>query len=286
MRIIWTILLSLLSVQLFAFEDKHLDIGTFNIAWLGDGDNDKINRSELDYKRITEIIIESGVDLLALQEVENAGSLDRLLKYLPDWAYQIGSSGREQNLAFLYKKEISILEFSEYMPLIVKADRTRPGFWAYMRKGNFDFYIMNIHFKSTSRYDNTKAKKIESFKLRRNQAKALKVWADSLISLNIDDDIIILGDMNDHPKRKRGNLDPIYKNEKLKFISSNLVSCKNPDWDSIDHIVITQSVTERKISFSERIYNQYFSFQEDSANKISDHCMIIFSVDINQKDND
>jgi len=267
------------------FDEDIIDIGTFNIAWLGDGDNDKIKRTENDYKNISFIINQSGVDLLALQEIENNIAILRLLKYLPNWNYIIGTEGKNQNLAYLYKNGINVKKSEEFLALIVKKDKTRPGLMAYIQIKNFDFYIMNVHFKSTSRYDNTKEKKIESYYLRQKQSKVLKRWADSILDGDIDDDIIILGDFNDHPNRKLDNLKPL-KNQYMEFITTDITSCKDPNWDSIDHIVLTHSVTKRKIPFSQRIFNHYFSFEDFKSKKVSDHCMVIFSVDIKSKDND
>lgn len=267
------------------FNDDIVDIGTFNIAWLGDGEEDRVNRTENDYENISLIIKQSGVDILALQEIENEEALLRVLKYLPDWNYIIGINGKQQNLAYLYKKGIKVKKSEEYLPLIVKKDRTRPGLIAYLEIGNFDFIIMNIHLKSTSRYDNTKEKKLESYNLRRRQSEVIKQWSDSILINNIDKDIIILGDFNDHPDRKLDNLKPL-KNMNMEFITADITSCKDPNWDSIDHIVLTHSVTKRLIPFSQRMFNHYFSLQEFNSKKISDHCMVIFSVDINKKDND
>ena len=43
-------------------------LGTFNIAWLGDGENDREKRSESDYERIAAIIKDMNADVIGLQE--------------------------------------------------------------------------------------------------------------------------------------------------------------------------------------------------------------------------
>jgi len=151
--------------------DQTLSIGTFNIAWLGDGIDDTIQRDESDYKRIADIIQESGVEILCLQEIENSTSLDKLITFIPQYKYMIGKGGRSQNVAVLYKPSVSIDKSYEYLPIAVDPNRNRPGLVFNAKKGNFDCTIMVVHFKSSSRFDSTEALKIQARQMRYKQSE-------------------------------------------------------------------------------------------------------------------
>jgi len=132
-----------------------LTVATFNLEWLGDGINDRKERTEQDLQRMAEVITELNADLIGIQEVENPQALRRLLRYLPGYEGAVGALGKQQNVGLLYRRTVQVQLLGEYTPLIVEPGRTRPGFLAYCRAGNFDFYVMVVHLKSSSRYDST-----------------------------------------------------------------------------------------------------------------------------------
>jgi endonuclease/exonuclease/phosphatase family metal-dependent hydrolase len=266
--------------------DKILSVSTFNIRWLGDGENDRVDRSEEEYKLIAEVILDTDSDILALQEIENENALKKIMTHLPDWKYAIEDDGYVLNLAYIYKPEVELQNLGLYKPIKVVENRTRSGLIAKAKKGNFDFYLMNLHFKASSRYDNTPEKKKRSFELRQKQSAALSKWIDSILTFN-EQDLIILGDYNDNPKRDwSDNLRPLKDNDNIKFISSDLESCKNPNWDNIDHIVVSNSAHNRYIMGSVGMQNIYAAFPQNEAEKISDHCPVTAVFEVVSDDND
>lgn len=268
-------------------EDSTVTIGTFNIAWLGDGIRDRKDRTEADYQQIADVIKETGADLLGLQEIENEQALERLLKYLPDYSFLIGEKGRQQNLAVLFKKGIQVKLIGEYIPLIIEKRRTRPALIIEARKGNFDWLMMVVHLKSTSHWDNTPEKKIKSRELRLQQAQKISFWADSILGLNKEMDLIITGDFNDYPNRMKDRcMKSIVDNESLIFITEGMTSCKKKTWKLIDHIVGSTSAMNRYVKNSRRIYNFFSSLPAIQAKLISDHCPVIAQFDITAPDND
>ncbi|TAL70881.1 MAG: hypothetical protein EPN82_00840 [Bacteroidetes bacterium] len=264
-----------------------ISIATFNISWLGDGIDDEIQRTDEDYKRIAEIISNLNPDIMGLQEIENDDAINKLLNYLPDYEFYIGTNGGNQNLCIIYKKGIEVSEESEYTPLIVEPNKTRPGLIAKVRKGNFDFIMLVVHLKSTSRYDSTAELEQYSRELRNQQAELINYWADSIISLKTEKDIIILGDFNDYPNRiTNPTLTSIAENPQLNFITQDLKSCKFPILNGIDHIIVTDDASNRYMAGSLRLYDFYSSMSEAEIEKVSDHCPILVQFEVKSKDND
>lgn len=264
-----------------------LIIAAFNIQWLGDGDDDKVERTDEDYKRIAKVIGEVDADIMGLQEIENTAALQKVMKYLPDYYYSVGMQGESQNLAAIIKKDVNARIVGEYTPLEVVQNKTRPGLIIEGYKDNFDFYVMVVHFKSTSRYDSTNAMREASIKMRLEQSRVVSDWADSVISSGSDDDIFIIGDFNDTPVESRYNsLKPLTDNPKLFFENSEMKSCRNASWYVIDHIVSSQTANMRMLPNSARMYNFFSSYPEDQAEKISDHCPVSVTYDVTAEDND
>lgn len=260
-------------------------IGTFNIQRLGDGIDDNVKRTDDDYKRIAEIIKETKADVLGIQEIENTVALEKVMKYLPDYNYKLGSNGWKLNLGVIYKKDIEITNSGEYLPVIVEKNKTRPGFYFTAKKGNFDWNMMVVHFKSTSRYDSTDEMRQRSYELRKMQAKVLRNWADSLTNNTSERDLIIVGDFNDNPTKKGKNLQELIDGG-INFISQDLTSCKNILWTSIDHVAVNSEAIKRYKFGSITSHNFYKYLTEQEIDKTSDHCPVVAVFDLTAPDND
>jgi endonuclease/exonuclease/phosphatase family metal-dependent hydrolase len=262
-------------------------VGTFNMEWLGDGIDDRINRSERDYERLAEVIENTNADVLGLQEIENEVALKRIMKYLPDYGYIIGNTGYIQNPAVVFRKDVEVKFIENYQPLAVVKNKSRAGLVVSVRKGNFDWIMMVVHLKSTSRYDSTQEMRTASYEMRRKQAEILRYWADSITTTTTEQDIIIVGDFNDNPKRpKSQNMQPLVHDESFRFLTEDYTSCANPNWDMIDHIVVNKSAIKRFFVNSQFVYNIYHAYTKSEIEKISDHCPVIVAFDIVTPDND
>lgn len=268
------------------YDSSALKVGTFNLEWFGDGVDDRNQRSDYDVKMIADLMIESGADIIGLQEIENAAAMDRLIKHMPGYKYIIGETGYVQNPAVIFRDSINVKFVENYQPLAVKPNRTRAGLVVEVKKGNFDFVMMVVHFKSTSRFDSTQQLRQESFELRRQQALVVKNWADSITTKTKERDVIIVGDFNDNPKRDTKVLLPIIQSNEFMFLSESLGSCKNPNWDCIDHIVINRSVFERLIPGTVYMYDVPAKYEDYEVDKISDHCPVYTKFNITNPDND
>jgi endonuclease/exonuclease/phosphatase family metal-dependent hydrolase len=262
-------------------------VGTFNVEWLGDGIDDRNKRSERDYERLAEVIENTEADVLGLEEVENEDALKKVMKYLPDYGYFIGSTGYIQNPAVVFKKDVEVKFIENYEPLAVVKNRTRAGLVVSVKKGNFDWIMMVVHLKSTSRYDSTQEMRFASYDMRKSQAIVLKKWADSISINSREKDILIVGDFNDNPKRpKSQNMLPLIEGNEFKFLTEDYKSCANPKWDMIDHIVVNKSAISRYFVNSSFVYDIYNSYTKSEIERISDHCPVVVAFDIVTTDND
>lgn len=226
-------------------------------------------------------------DIVGLQEIENADAINKILKYLKGYKYTITANKSAQNVAYLFNSKLEIKR-SFVSDRIDVADRsTRPALVMECKKGNFDFVVANVHLKSTSRYDNTAEKKERSFNLRKTQVIELNKFADSIINAKKELDVIILGDFNDTPVRKKNpTLTSLIQNPNLVFITKDMKSCKYPSMYSIDHIISSKSAYSRFTSDSERHFDIGLVLGKELTQNISDHCPIILTFDVKSKDND
>jgi endonuclease/exonuclease/phosphatase family metal-dependent hydrolase len=271
--------------QEITFDDDDICVATLNIAWLGDGKNDRLDREEEDYKNIANVISQVEADFIALQEIENDEAIKRVLAYLPQYDYFIDDSG-SQNVGIIFSKELEVEVLDIYTPLLTGNKRLRPGLWARVKKGNFDFYAMVVHFKSTSRFDEGEEGKERSRGIRKKQAEIINKWADSLLTNGKEQDLIILGDFNDSPLKKRYNTLNRINSKKLEFITADLQSCKFEKLKGIDHLLVTASAKQRLIPKSIGIYNLHKAYKKNIAAQISDHCPVFARFDIKKEDND
>ncbi len=272
----------LLSMLLFVLlitscnEQEEVIIGTFNIAWLGDDIDDKIDRDESDYRAIASVIKSSGADIMSVQEIENDAAILKLMKYLPEYDFKLGESGYIQNVGFIFKSDIECREIGNYEPLAVIKNKTRPGFVCEFEKDGLDLLIMSVHFKSTSRYDSTLEMKKRSWEIRDMQSKSLIKWADSVDNYN--DNVIIAGDFNDNPTKKKHNLHVISEFEDFEFLTENLRSCKYPQWTTIDHIIVSDDLLSYIDTNTVHSYNIFKAFSQQEIKMISDHCPVLVTI--------
>jgi len=156
------------------------------------------DRPDLDLPTIARIIRDSGIDLLAIQEVKKDGrAVDRLLQTLgsPWRASEISPmTGNSERFAFIYRGD----RVQQLAPA-VSADLSDPAIFdrlpytARFRANHFDFELITVHlsYTDTSR--------------RRLEAQTLARYAAELSQRQAEKDILILGDFNE--QRARPNFD-------------------------------------------------------------------------------
>lgn len=262
-------------------------IGTFNIEWLGDGVDDMKKRSDDDYRRIADVIDRCGADVLGVQEIENTDALNRVLRYLPDHEGFVADVGIKQNVGVIFRKGLTVRQTGVYTPLTIGIDRLRPGLVLSCRKGDFDWVMMVVHLKSTSRADSTDELRDESRRIRGKQAAMLRSWADSLLRTGSEKDILIAGDLNDFPgRRDNATLGPLIASKEMTFLTGSLRSCKNPNWYTIDHVLASGSARTRFVVGSETVSDMRSYLDPKEASSVSDHCPVVVRFSTAGPDND
>ena len=251
-------------------------VGTFNIEWLGDGLDDRQQRTAQDHLRIADVIIKSGADVLGLQEIENQEALDLVLRYLDDYDGFVARTDAPQNVGVVYKKDVQVDSVQIYRPLqLDRPDRLRSGLVVKCRKGAFEWVQLIVHFKSTSRYDSTSTLQDLSRSMRSGQVDAANAWADSVLGTG-QQNVMIVGDLNDYPERKRlSTLTSLVTNENLVFLTAGLSSCRDRNWSLIDHVVASRSAADRLIDDSPRTENIHKYLGDREVEGVSDHCPVV-----------
>lgn len=262
-------------------------VGTFNIEWLGDGVEDMKSRTDDDYRRVADVIDRTGADVLGVQEIENTTALERVLRHLPDFTGFIADAGIKQNVGVIFRKGLSVQQRGLYTPLTVGVDRLRPGLILSCRKGDFDWIMMVVHLKSTSRADSTDELRDESRRLRGKQAAMLRSWADSVLRADAENDILIVGDLNDFPgRRENATLGPLLASKEMTFLTGALRSCRNPNWYVIDHVIASRSAQQRFIAGSEAVNDMRSYLEAREMSGVSDHCPVTVRFSTAEPDND
>jgi exonuclease III len=262
-------------------QKNYVTIGTFNLEWLGDGYNDRKPRSEADYKLYAEIIQKMDVDVLGVQEVENPNALFRILKYLPGYSFFLSREGGPQKVGVIFRKNVSVKFLGEYMPVEVEKGKTKPGLVIEAKYGNFNWSMMIVHLKSSSHFDDTREKQDRSFELRKEQAEAMDHWADSLLKIPKDQDLIIVGDFNDTPLRKKNNtLFPLHDDPALTFLTESLKSCRYPSAYLIDQVLVSQSARGHVLPQSQHVWDTYSTYSNEQLKGLSDHCPVLVNFDV------
>jgi endonuclease/exonuclease/phosphatase family metal-dependent hydrolase len=268
-------------------------VGTFNIAWLGDGVDDREPRTEGDYQRVAEAITDSGADVLGVQEVENEQAMARVLKYMKGYKWLMGAGGGEQRLGVLYKDDVLVRLVGEYTPLAMAEGRTRAGLVVQCKAGNFDWTMMVVHLKSSSRFDSTAELREAARNLRSQQAQTLAAWMEERLH-DPDKDVVIVGDFNDFPTNEHlPTLQPMLAVPQYSFATYGLPSSKHEHSlggeagrPSIDHIVTSQSARHRLQRGSVMAVALYDQYPDAVARKISDHCPVVCRFDVVAPDSD
>ena len=157
------------------FNVNFLTLGSFNMEWLGDGIDDNKPRTEEQLLLIAKILQLSDIEVLGVQEIENEAALNSIVTKMEGYNFCLSQHPSKQKLGVIHKDYIQIEVIGDYTPLslIDFGYNTRPGFLVKVIKNDFDFLMMVVHLKSTSRYDSTIALREESRYQRNLQSKII-----------------------------------------------------------------------------------------------------------------
>lgn len=282
--VLYILAISVLFCSCSVSDSKTVTIGTFNIEWLGDGINDKKPRSEADYINIADVIKQTKAGLLVLQEIENETALKKILNYLPGYSYFISKAPGDQKLACIYRDDAKLnIEYIGDYFLLAFDQRLKPGMLLQIKINKKTIPVLALHLKSTSARLFTEEENREARILRYRQAIAVNRWADSVIMKAKQKELIILGDFNDYIKPAEDSpntLLPLSANKNLVFLTKGMKSCKYLKQYTIDNIIVSKEMAKIAAKNSVRMYDINMTVKESQVNGISDHCPVLFDLEI------
>jgi endonuclease/exonuclease/phosphatase family metal-dependent hydrolase len=202
-----TFLLPLLATTLAAqAPSTTIGLGTWNLEFLGAPGNlrhDVPPREASDYERIGARIRELDVAVLAVQEVNDDDTLQKVAAAAgPLWRFVLGTTGTwddgqtAQRIGFLYDTAVvELLGAEELLDLPREQDgvpifhRVPVTAWFRVRATGFDFRAVTVHLKAGQKDKDEQKRRLEATELHR--------WLSRLrTSATEDQDYVVLGDFN------------------------------------------------------------------------------------------
>jgi len=255
--------------------DANLDIITWNIQ------NFPKHNTTLNY--LLELISIMDPDIIALQEIENETAFNTLKDGLDSYNGIITNSASYNiNLALLYSNNLEVESIYEIFeddwwsfprsPLVVKIVWNRQN-----------VYIINNHFKAMGGSENEDRRKSASEKL---ENYVNEYWGD--------ENIIILGDLNDELNDEGVNVFQNFINDSTNymFVDVDIAygssgNWSYPGWPShLDHILITNELFDEfdntgSIVQTIHIEDYFEGGWSDYKKYVSDHRPVVLSLNFN-----
>ena len=261
-------------------------IGTWNIENLG---RREPARTDADIAAIASFIRSTGVDVLALQEINGPAPLQRLVAALgPSYSFVLGTTGTfrggQISVGFLWNTaRVELLEAEELLELPSKTDG---GDWIFHRKpvmasfrareGGFDFRAVVVHLKAGrlnegADWEKSVAKRVAEVKLLADHLTKLLERAGE------DQDLVILGDFNSDPSY------PAYKALSERFTYLRPLSKHRTIVyfdEQIDHLVVGKGLSEEIVPDSLRIWSELYDADPAAWKaRYSDHIPLTLDLD-------
>jgi len=308
-RNLFLVLLLLLSSGIFA-QEKKMDVAIiafYNVENLYDTiDDPTVNDQEflpgatpswsspkynLKIEHISEVISKIGQDIVAggpviigLSEIENRGVLEDLINSdnLKSKNYGIvhynSPDHRGIDVGFLYKKNRFVVEGSKPMPLVTSdtSFKTRDQLLVWGKLDGEEIYFLVNHWPSRYGGEQRSAPK------RRAAAELTRHIADSLMKINPNVKLVIMGDLNDNPNNKsiakylkaKPNPEEIVAgdvyNPMMKLFKDGIGSYAYRDsWDLFDQMIVSYGLVGTDYSsfklMKAKIFNEAFLKQKTGA---------------------
>jgi endonuclease/exonuclease/phosphatase family metal-dependent hydrolase len=181
-------------------------VGTWNLEFLGAEGNFRNNtppRTDDDYAAIGKKVVQLGVCVLAVQEINDEASLRKVAAGAgASWDVLLGTSGSwddgktAQRIGFVFDKaQVELLHAEELLQLPRKFEEQPifhrvPVTACFQHKASgCDFRLVTVHMKA--------GQKAQDQRKRVGEAQALAAWLDTLAAdANEDPDVVLLGDFN------------------------------------------------------------------------------------------
>jgi exonuclease III len=255
-----------------------LEIVTFNLENFPKSGNTIMHTAEL--------LEHLNADVVAVQEISNAGALNELANQMEGWeaVFTTAPTSYGQSLGYLVKAtEVELLTESTQVwfeddtynfprtPFVIKVRH---------RESGMETLLVNLHLKASGDPE----EEAENVGRRRRASTMLEEYIDAN---HPDDFVIVLGDWNDELNEDKA-IDDVFSNfsdasELYRFVDETIADGEEqywsyPSWPShIDHILIT----DEWFSYFESVMtvraDQCF---EDYEDFISDHRPVVAVFDV------
>lgn len=222
-----------------------IEVGSFNIDWLADEyESEYTPRLAADYDMIAALIVETGVEVFGLQEIEGDGAL--ALLGLPDgYAWAVGRSGWSQNLAILYRADrVALTDVREiHLPGTDFPSKDPLAARVQSLDGALAFTLVVVHMNPFPNTDDTT--------YRQNQITELHRWLTAGLADHPPPEppVVVVGDFNDTHDGIHRTLDTLTAFEadpRFVFVEDDCPGSSQTRYDSrIDHLVIDAALAER-----------------------------------------
>ncbi|MCY4306502.1 MAG: endonuclease/exonuclease/phosphatase family protein [Aestuariivita sp.] len=279
------LILSFISSEISANEFR---VGTWNIAWLGDGVNDTLPRTADDLKRLQKYVDKLSADVVALQEMENEIAFHSIFDK-SEWEVFLSSRNSKQRTGLAVRKgfldTVNIQQQADYEALHTSYALRYGTDIKITYPDNTTIRLLSIHLKSgcfdetdlsedsKQGWDTTACQKLG------RQIQPLKNWIVARIAEGVP--FIVVGDWN---RRMNMNGD-VFWTELTNGLDGKLhraggvdrkALCNSRFPNPIDHIVIGGGLKEITDSFREITYSEVL----EQKKQISDHCPISVEIKV------
>ena len=282
----------LLLILSFAFSEisaNELRVGTWNIAWLGDGLNDTLPRTADDIERLQKYVGKLSADVVALQEMENEVAFYSIFDK-NEWQVFLSNRNSQQRTGFAIRRSfletVNIQQQDDYEALQTSQNLRYGTDIEIIYPDNTTIRLLSIHLKSGCfsetdlSEDSKQGWNDNSCQRLGRQIQPLKNWIATRFAEDVP--FVIAGDWN---RRMNTDGDPFWSEltygldgKLYRAGGVNRRAFCNPKYPNpIDHVVISGSVKELTNSFIETLLDT-----SDLAHrrKISDHCPISVEIEV------
>ena len=227
---------------------------------------------------LSEIVVDLDLDIIAFQEIKYLGWFEKLMSYLPEYAYVVSQNSSFFDQAIIYKYSkfnlINQIEpFSENDYNFAGRPPLRADF-TYADDSEKKLSIINIHMKCC-----------DSGLLRRKRASAMLHEYVSRENYDQDHLMLIVGDWNDDLRDAEGEhcFTPFLDDHRYKFATLDIVNDisqltypKAPYQSFLDHILFSSSsISDYKVETV--LIDKYMGGYDIYQSFISDHRPVMLS---------
>ena len=254
-------------------KESNIDIITWNCEFFPTANDSTIDA-------LSEAITDLSADIIAFQEIKNRGWFGKLMNLLPEYNYIISQQSSFMDQAIIYKKnDFSLINRLEIFSENDYNFAGRPPLKAdFIYKDNLKFSVINLHMKCC---DSGLKRRI----------KASNMLYDYVVSnLNVNENIIILGDWNDDTKDLPGEhcFESFMDDDRFYFPTHDITydvskaSYPKEPWVSfLDHILVSSSFVKKDTYFINTIpIDDYMGGFDIYESYISDHMPVYLSFPI------